>query len=223
MDSDDRVDGGLADRLVDAVQYSSTSGEVYAGIGNALHQSRALRKKLSPQARGAVHFSDGGEDLRQMLDGFARNHGVERSVSEREPLRVPLYERGQRRPAVGTEYLGRGGMQRGSGKIAAGDAGTGACEFADEPAPPAGHLKNAQVGDAAKVFAHEAVPRAGGVFVLGRRVVKSLTPSVVLSPQAHALSHTPQALPWPFAKPFSFDHPRTHRCKSFPFRRLRFY
>src|SRR5437763_663421 len=83
--------------------------------------------------------------------------------------------------------------------------------FAAGPAPPAGHLKNAQVGDAAKVFAHEAVPRAGGVFVLGRRVVKSLTPSVVLSPQAHALSHTPQALPWPFAKPFSFDHPRTHR------------
>jgi len=41
-----RFDGGLADRLVDAVQYSSTSGEIYAGIGNALHEQQALRKRL---------------------------------------------------------------------------------------------------------------------------------------------------------------------------------
>ena len=37
----------LADRLVNAVQYSSTSGEIHSGVGNALHEHRALRKQLS--------------------------------------------------------------------------------------------------------------------------------------------------------------------------------
>ena len=37
----------LADRLVNAVQYSSTSGEIYSGVGNALHEHRALRGQLS--------------------------------------------------------------------------------------------------------------------------------------------------------------------------------
>ena len=39
--------GALADRLVDAVQYASTSGEIYSGVGNALYAHRALRKQLS--------------------------------------------------------------------------------------------------------------------------------------------------------------------------------
>lgn len=39
----------LADRLVNAVQYSSTSGEIYSGVGNALYQHRALRKQLSAE------------------------------------------------------------------------------------------------------------------------------------------------------------------------------
>ena len=43
-----RIDSQLADRLVNAVQYSSTSGEIYSGVGSALEESRALRKKLSP-------------------------------------------------------------------------------------------------------------------------------------------------------------------------------
>ena len=38
----------LADRLVNAVQYSSTSGEIYSGVGNALFENRSLRKALSP-------------------------------------------------------------------------------------------------------------------------------------------------------------------------------
>jgi hypothetical protein len=39
--------GALADRLVECVQYSSTSGEIYAGVGHALHENRALAKRLS--------------------------------------------------------------------------------------------------------------------------------------------------------------------------------
>jgi hypothetical protein len=38
----------VADRLVDAVQYSSTSGESYCGVGNLLFENRSRRKKLSP-------------------------------------------------------------------------------------------------------------------------------------------------------------------------------
>ena len=43
-----RVDASLADRLVNAVQYASTSGEIYSTVGNALYENRVLRKKLSP-------------------------------------------------------------------------------------------------------------------------------------------------------------------------------
>jgi len=48
-----RIDAALADRLVNAVQYSSTSGEIYAGVGNALYENRSLKKKLSPSAAQA--------------------------------------------------------------------------------------------------------------------------------------------------------------------------
>jgi hypothetical protein len=43
-----RIDAALADCLVNAVQYSSTSGEIYSGVGNALYEHRALRNQLSP-------------------------------------------------------------------------------------------------------------------------------------------------------------------------------
>lgn len=43
-----RVEPSLADRLVNAVQFASTSGEIYSAVGNALYEKRALRKKLSP-------------------------------------------------------------------------------------------------------------------------------------------------------------------------------
>ena len=45
-----RVEPSLADRLVNAVQYASTSGEIYAGVGSALYENRALRKKLAASA-----------------------------------------------------------------------------------------------------------------------------------------------------------------------------
>jgi hypothetical protein len=37
-----RIDAALADRLVNAVQYSSTSGEIYSGVGR--EWKRVLRK-----------------------------------------------------------------------------------------------------------------------------------------------------------------------------------
>jgi len=43
----------LADRLVDRVQYASTSGEIYSGVGNALWDSRATRKSLDPGGKAA--------------------------------------------------------------------------------------------------------------------------------------------------------------------------
>ena len=43
----------LADCLVNAVQYSSTSGEIYSGVGNPLHQHRTLRKQLSAEGAKA--------------------------------------------------------------------------------------------------------------------------------------------------------------------------
>ena len=47
------IDRALADRLVDAVQYSSTSGEIYAGVGNALYENRRLRAQLTPSGMQA--------------------------------------------------------------------------------------------------------------------------------------------------------------------------
>src|SRR5437879_13075 len=105
------------------------------------------QEKFSTRPRDAVHFADGGEDLREMLDGFAGNHEVEGSVGERQALRVPLYKRGERRLAVAVEYLGRGGVQSGGRKIAADDAGACPRQFANEAAPPAGYFKNAQARD----------------------------------------------------------------------------
>lgn len=43
----------LARRLVDSVQYASTSGEIYNGVGNALWQNKAVRKSLSRSARAS--------------------------------------------------------------------------------------------------------------------------------------------------------------------------
>jgi hypothetical protein len=37
----------LADRLIDAVQYGSTSGEIYSGVGGTLMEHRAVRRSLS--------------------------------------------------------------------------------------------------------------------------------------------------------------------------------
>ena len=36
----------LASRLLDCVQYASTSGEIYNGVGNALWENRGVRKSL---------------------------------------------------------------------------------------------------------------------------------------------------------------------------------
>ena len=43
----------LADRLVNGVQYASTSGEIYSDVGNALTEQRAVRRSLSSAARAA--------------------------------------------------------------------------------------------------------------------------------------------------------------------------
>jgi hypothetical protein len=43
----------LADRLVDSVQYASTSGEIYNGVGNALTEHRGVRRSLSTPASTA--------------------------------------------------------------------------------------------------------------------------------------------------------------------------
>jgi|RhiMetdeSRZDD1v2_1073273.scaffolds.fasta_scaffold306729_2 hypothetical protein len=43
----------LADRLVDSVQYASTSGEIYSDVGNALTEYRAVRRSLSGAASAA--------------------------------------------------------------------------------------------------------------------------------------------------------------------------
>ena len=40
----------LAQRLVDSVQYASTSGEIYNRVGNALWQNKAVRKSLRGSA-----------------------------------------------------------------------------------------------------------------------------------------------------------------------------
>jgi hypothetical protein len=48
-----RIDAPLADRLVNAVQYSSTSGEIYSGVGNALYENRRLRQQLSAEGTRA--------------------------------------------------------------------------------------------------------------------------------------------------------------------------
>ncbi|MBV9190782.1 MAG: hypothetical protein JO292_06165 [Betaproteobacteria bacterium] len=42
----------LPQRLVDSVQYASTSGEIYSGVGNALWQNKAVPKALSSSAYG---------------------------------------------------------------------------------------------------------------------------------------------------------------------------
>jgi hypothetical protein len=43
----------LADRLVNSVQYASTSGEIYSDVGNALTEYRAVRRSLSSAASAA--------------------------------------------------------------------------------------------------------------------------------------------------------------------------
>jgi hypothetical protein len=43
----------FANRLVDRVQYASTSGEIYNGVGNALTENRRLRRSLDTPANDA--------------------------------------------------------------------------------------------------------------------------------------------------------------------------
>ena len=45
--------GDLASRLVDRVQYASTSGEIYNGVGNELMQHKALRRALDQAGSAA--------------------------------------------------------------------------------------------------------------------------------------------------------------------------
>ena len=43
----------LADRLIDRVQYASTSGEIYNGVGSTLLQNRAVRRSLGRSGNAA--------------------------------------------------------------------------------------------------------------------------------------------------------------------------
>jgi hypothetical protein len=40
-------EGALADRLADRVQYASTSGEIFNGVGAVLYEHRGLRGRLA--------------------------------------------------------------------------------------------------------------------------------------------------------------------------------
>jgi hypothetical protein len=54
-------EGALADQLVDRVQYASTSGEIYNGVGAVLYEHRGLRERLS--AAGAAAWDSVMDDV----------------------------------------------------------------------------------------------------------------------------------------------------------------
>jgi hypothetical protein len=54
-------EAALADRLVERVQYASTSGEIFNGVGAVLFEHRGLRERLS--AAGAAAWDSVMDDV----------------------------------------------------------------------------------------------------------------------------------------------------------------
>src|ERR1700674_3331355 len=114
-------------------------------------------EEFATGASDAVHLGKGGLDLGQVLDSFAGDEDIEGVVGKGQALGVALNERNRGRVAV-TAKLGAGGVERGSGKSAGGDVGSGAGEEPDEAAAATRDFEDTQAGDGAEVFEHEAIP-----------------------------------------------------------------